>query len=37
MILFRKRTVVVKHVITVKVAVFWCEHRVDGKQAHGRY
>jgi hypothetical protein len=31
MILFHKRTVMVKHVITVKVAVLWGEHRVGGK------
>jgi hypothetical protein len=31
MLLFSKGTVMVKHVIKVKVAVLWAEHRVDGK------
>jgi len=31
MILLRKRSVTVNHVITVKVAILWGEHRVGGK------
>ena len=31
MILFRKRIVMVKHVIAVKETVLWGEHPVDGK------
>jgi len=37
MILFRKRTVMVRHLITVKIAVLWGENRVGGEQARGRY